>query len=716
MIRIAGSRTVVAGALAAGRYTPARRAVPAGLLPNPSSLLKQLAADLIAGFFRTVTRWVASGTIWLLSEAWHFMSATTEPVLSGTAFGAEYHVMVLIGLGTVAPLLGVAVIQAIARQDASGLLRTALLRLPMALLLTGVVIELVSVGLRFTDQASVALLNTGGDPAARAFARIETALTAASPGGFGFGELLLIVVVAIVGFMLWVELAVRSAAVAVATLFLPLALAGLVWPATSHWARRLGETLAGLVLMKLVMAAVLALAGGALAAGAGGISSVIEGLALLASGDVLALRAFPPHPDRGERGGGAPRRSHAGAAAEVAGLVACQRSARWAGTVGLWLSPLLARCHGSPPRPKLLVVRRRPIRRYRRGRGRCCVKSASCRRGLRHPRQGGSLGGGSWSGEPRRTPMATPEPEAARYRLGPRSTRGLVAGWRTGQIACVAIGLLMAVGLLRTLGGGAGAVLGLLAAGAGVAVATWPVAGRTPEQWVPTLARFGARSLVEASHQPWRPAPRRHGSAFGGLVLTQLAEPGEWEPAWREGIESATARVRGGHRGDGHSDMQPLTSGIGVISDTVSQTRTAVVPVGGTGFALLSEGDRVERIAAWAGALAAMARDTAGMHRLQWLSSTYPSWLDRPMPAIGAVSGGQALRPAPAGDVAEALGARGVRGGQRSAPASGAPWRLRRRGIAGPALHAQRPAAGRRAGTWGSALANVAGDDHPARL
>ncbi|MGC9962137.1 MAG: hypothetical protein ABSE47_09595 [Acidimicrobiales bacterium] len=272
----------MAATLAGGHSSPARRAVPAGLLPSPSSLLKQLAADLIAGFFRTMTHWVASGTIWLLTEAWHFMSVTTEPVLTGTAFAAEFHVMILIGLGTVAPLLGLAVIQAIARQDASGLLRTMLLRLPMALLLTGVVVELVSVGLRFTDQASVALLTTGGDPAARAFARIEAALGPASPGGFGFGELLLILVVAIVGFVLWVELAVRSAAVAVATLFLPLALAGLVWPATSHWARRLGETLAGLVLMKLVMAAVLALAGGALAAGAGGISSIVEGLALLA--------------------------------------------------------------------------------------------------------------------------------------------------------------------------------------------------------------------------------------------------------------------------------------------------------------------------------------------------------------------------------------------------------------------------------------------------
>jgi len=196
--------------------------------------------------------------------------------------------MILIGAGAVVPLLGVAVIQAVAHQDPSGLLRTTLLRLPMALLLTGVVIELVSLGLSFTDQASVALLSAGGDPAARAFARIEAALAPASPNADGFGVLVLVVVVALVGFMLWVELAVRSAAVALATLFLPLALAGLVWPATAHWARRLGETLAGLVLMKLVMAAVLALAGGALAAGAGGVASVVEGVAL------LGLTAFAP--------------------------------------------------------------------------------------------------------------------------------------------------------------------------------------------------------------------------------------------------------------------------------------------------------------------------------------------------------------------------------------------------------------------------------------
>lgn len=253
-----------------------------------TSLLQRLADDIINGLFRAYERWVETGTAWLLREAWRAMSATTEPVLTGSAFTAEYHVMILIGAGSAVPLVGIAAIEAIAHQDPSSLLRTALLRLPMALLLTGVVIELVSLGLTFTDQASLALLDTGGGAVGRLFAHLTVAVGPVAPGLLGFGQLLLVLVVAFVGFMLWIELAVRSAAVAVAALFLPLALAGLIWPATSRWARRLGETLAGLVLMKLVMAAVLALAGGALSADAGGLSSLVEGVAL------LGLTVFSP--------------------------------------------------------------------------------------------------------------------------------------------------------------------------------------------------------------------------------------------------------------------------------------------------------------------------------------------------------------------------------------------------------------------------------------
>jgi hypothetical protein len=68
-----------------------------------------------------------------------------------------------------------------------------------------------------------------------------------------------------------------------------LALAALVWPAVGHWCRRLAETLVALVLSKLVVAAVLSLAAGAVAGGlgasdggnGGGFASVVTGMALL---------------------------------------------------------------------------------------------------------------------------------------------------------------------------------------------------------------------------------------------------------------------------------------------------------------------------------------------------------------------------------------------------------------------------------------------------
>ncbi len=75
----------------------------------------------------------------------------------------------------------------------------------------------------------------------------------------------------------------RTAAIYVAVLFLPLALATLVWPSVSHWCRRLAETLAALVLSKLVVVATLSLAAGALAGhdGSADLSGVVSGAALL---------------------------------------------------------------------------------------------------------------------------------------------------------------------------------------------------------------------------------------------------------------------------------------------------------------------------------------------------------------------------------------------------------------------------------------------------
>jgi hypothetical protein len=242
--------------------------------------------------------------------------------------------------------------------------------------------------------------------------------------------------------------------------------------------------------------------------------------------------------------------------------------------------------------------------------------------------------------------MPAPEEDTPRYRLGPRSTRGLIAGWRTGQIACVAVGLLLAVGLLRSIGGAFGALMALVAAGGGVAVGAWPVGGRTLEQWVPTVVSFRVRASAEAQSRPWQRLNRRARGTLRHLTLLELPGAAHPEPSWREGLDLLPTHARHARTGGPGSTRSSLSStGVGVLSDAECSTWTAVMPVGGTGFALLGESERCERIAAWSGVLAAMGRDTAGLHRMQWLSVTYPSWLDGALPGGGSgVPGGHYSR------------------------------------------------------------------------
>ena len=251
-------------------------------------LVGRLAGEIVHGWFQSAVQVVASLAQWAMTETWRSLSASTEPVLSGSAFNPEFHVMAIVAASVILPMLFIGIVQSIVRQDGGSFLRSALIRMPFALVFTNVVVGLVSVCLSATDQASAALLSAAGHPARRLFTTLATQIVSPNVAQQGIGAALLVAgTMAIVAFVLWVELAVRSAAVAAATLFLPLALAGLAWPATTHWARRLGETIAALVLMKLVIAGVLALAAAALGS-LGGIAQIVEGIAL------LGLATFTP--------------------------------------------------------------------------------------------------------------------------------------------------------------------------------------------------------------------------------------------------------------------------------------------------------------------------------------------------------------------------------------------------------------------------------------
>jgi len=68
-----------------------------------------------------------------------------------------------------------------------------------------------------------------------------------------------------------------------------------VWPAVSHWCRRLVETLAALILSKFVIVATLSLAAGAVSGGTAGIGTHGAGFrSVLAGGALLVMATFVP--------------------------------------------------------------------------------------------------------------------------------------------------------------------------------------------------------------------------------------------------------------------------------------------------------------------------------------------------------------------------------------------------------------------------------------
>ena len=419
---------------------------------------------------------------------------------------------------------------------------------------------------------------------------------------------------AIVAFVLWLELAVRSAAIAAAALFLPLALAGFAWPATAHWARRLGETLAALVLSKLVIAAVLALAAGLLGSSSG-LAGVVEGIALLAvaafapfallklvpaieAGAAAHLEGLGRRPVHAAR---APRFGHrgveiagieeigslAGAAEAVRAVAAAQARRRQLGAAGE--RRLVRRRRRARPGwwPRWPRAVHRPAGHAGGGSGGICRCPGSGlgrrRQRRRRSRVVRPLGVGA---RPDGRRQMTEEPP--RYQLGPRSRRGLVAGWRGGQLAAVGAGLVTGVLLLRSVGGAVGALLALVVVGATVAFATWPLAGRSAEQWTPVVASHLAHQLS---------VPRRPRGPLSTLELDEI----------------------------------PISVGgrrIGVVVDKAAGTWTAAVRVGGSGFALGDEADRARRVAAWSGVLAALAREGGALHRLQWVARCLPGGFD----------------------------------------------------------------------------------------
>jgi hypothetical protein len=303
------------------------------------------------------------------------LAATTGVDLGAAWFGAHYAAMAALCGVVIVPLLLLGIVQSLARQSASLLLRSLLVNVPLALLLTAVAVKLVGLGLSVTDAMSRAVDGGSGTDVGHALTSVGAALTAtgaATGGAPAFVVFLGGLVVTAGAVAVWLEPLVRSAAVEVAVLFLPLALASLAWPAIAHWCRRLVDTLAALVLSKFAIVAVLSLAVGALSGGlgwspasatgpggagpsphggAGGLAAVFSGAAmlLLAAFMPFALLRILPMVEAGAvahlEGAGARARSLVAAPARSLGATALRMA------TGPAVAGAVAAAAGSDPLP-----------------------------------------------------------------------------------------------------------------------------------------------------------------------------------------------------------------------------------------------------------------------------------------------------------------------------------------------------------------------------
>jgi hypothetical protein len=196
--------------------------------------------------------------------------------------------------------------------------------------------------------------------------------------------------------------------------------------------------------------------------------------------------------------------------------------------------------------------------------------------------------------------------QGSRYRFGPLEQRGLIAGWRGGQIASVALGLVVGIGVLRANSGVLGIAVALVSVGGALAFACWPIAGRSAEQWLPTVLAWC--TTVRTHLSPW--------STDGH----QLAQGTITSPGLRRATRPHTF---GGLSIDAAGRDPEGTAG--VIYDARSHTYTCVLEVSGHGFPLLGPQEQTRRVGGWASALSSFAHEGSLVHRVQWLAATNPT-------------------------------------------------------------------------------------------
>jgi hypothetical protein len=239
--------------------------------------------------FSALVHWGADGAQLIVRDVIDgAITGTTDVDLGQKSWlsSATHNMFGIEGL-VMAPLLFAATIGAVLRQDMRRLARAWGVCLPLSMLAGYAVVQLTNIGLDITDEISTAIqYEVMPDMSAVLVKAISLGIIATLDQGVLSLLLSLLIIAGCLA--IWLELVVRAAAIELAVFFMPLALAGLVWPATAHWAKRMAEILVALLLMKPVIV-------GALCLGAGAVISMNDPSTVVTGLAILLIAAFAPY-------------------------------------------------------------------------------------------------------------------------------------------------------------------------------------------------------------------------------------------------------------------------------------------------------------------------------------------------------------------------------------------------------------------------------------
>ena len=260
------------------------------LAPGPAGI-----ADVGIG---ALSKWIEDGVGWELKQLQPFLGAGG---MGGDWFAPIFGRMVNIAAALMLPFLLLGLIQALLQRDVILVLKVAFLYPLVGVAATACAIWLTQQLMAITDGMTAYMLQGLGDNLAALLTHLTATILAVAAGAAlsGAGSAVAVAAALVVGgatLLIILELLLRQAAIYICLLFLPLAFSVMLWPRLQHLAVKMVEALVAIILLKFVVATILALGATAYSAspfsvGAGGDPGFV---AIVIGAVVLLIGALSP--------------------------------------------------------------------------------------------------------------------------------------------------------------------------------------------------------------------------------------------------------------------------------------------------------------------------------------------------------------------------------------------------------------------------------------